>query len=152
ALTLLLVERHLVRGGRSVWLLVPLYLVWSNLHSGFVIGLGFIALVVVAELVGRRFTMPDPAAPSRLRTLLLVLLACTAVSMINPNGPAILAYAFFTQGSGAQQTLILEWHSPSFQDLVVVPFGLMLLSLIAMVAVNRRLRARDAALALAGTA
>lgn len=152
ALTLLLVERHIVRGGRLVWLLVPLYLVWSNLHSGFIIGLGFMALVVIAELAGRRFSMPDPAPSSRLKTLVLVLLACTAVSMINPNGPAILFYAFFTQGSGAQQTLILEWHSPDFQDLVVVPFGITLLSLIALVAVNRRLRARDAALVLAGTA
>ncbi|MBV8527192.1 MAG: hypothetical protein JOZ75_02645, partial [Candidatus Dormibacteraeota bacterium] len=152
ALTLLLVERHIVRGGRLVWLLVPLYLLWSNLHSGFIIGLSFIALVVIAELAGRWFSMPDPARSSRLKTLGLVLLACTAASMINPNGPAILAYAFFTQGSGAQQTLILEWHSPDFQDLVVVPFGLMLLSLLALVAVNRTLRARDAALVLAGTA
>jgi hypothetical protein len=152
ALTLLLVERHIVRGGRLVWVLVPLYLLWSNLHSGFIIGLGFIVLVVVAELVGRWFAMPDPAATSRLKTLVFVLLACVAVSMINPNGPAILAYAFFTQGSGAQQTLILEWHSPDFQDLVVVPFGIVLVSLIVMIAVNRRLRARDAALVLAGTA
>ena len=152
ALTLLVLERHIARGGRAPWLLVPLFLVWSNLHSGFIIGLGFIALVIVAELAGRWFSLPDPAATSRLRTLVLVLLACTAVSMINPNGPAILVYAFFTQGSGAQQSLILEWHSPSFQDWVVVPFGVMLISLIAMVAVNRRLRARDAALLLAGTA
>ena len=44
ALTLLLVERHLVRGGKAIWVLVPLFLVWSNFHSGFVIGLGFIAI------------------------------------------------------------------------------------------------------------
>lgn len=165
ALTLLLVERHIVRGGRLVWLLVPLYLLWSNLHSGFIIGLGFIALILVAELVSRWFSTRGETHPTRgstpanppvdvrrLKTLVFVLLACTAVSMINPNGPAILAYAFFTQGSGAQQTLILEWHSPDFQDLVLVPFGIMLLSLIAMVALNRRLRARDGALVLAGTA
>lgn len=165
ALTLLLVERHIVRGGRLVWVLVPLYLVWSNLHSGFIIGLGFIALILVAELVSRWFSTRGETHPTRgstpanppvdvrrLKTLVFVLLACTAVSMINPNGPTILAYAFFTQGSGAQQTLILEWHSPDFQDLVLVPFGIMLLSLIAMVALNRRLRARDGALVLAGTA
>ena len=159
ALTLLLVERHLVRGGRLVWLLVPLYLLWSNLHSGFIIGLGFTALVLVAEAVARWFntrggTPPafPPVPAARLKTLVLVLLACSAVSMINPNGPAILVYAFFTQGSGAQQTLILEWHSPDFQDLVVVPFAIVLVSLIAMVSANRHLRARDAALVLAGTA
>lgn len=152
SLTLLLVERHIVRGGRMVWVLVPLYLLWSNLHSGFIIGLGFIALVVIAELAGRWFSMPDPAASSRLKTLGFVLLACTAVSIVNPNGPGILAYAFFTQGSNAQQTLIVEWESPPFQDLLVVPFGIMLVSLIAMLAVNRRVRARDAALVLAGSA
>jgi hypothetical protein len=152
ALTLLLLERHIVRGGRLVWALVPLALVWSNLHSGFIIGLAFIALVVIAEAVGRWAGVIDTAAPRRLRTLLLVLAACTAVSMINPNGPAILVYAFFTQGSGAQQSLILEWHSPNFQDWVVVPFGAMLLSLVAMVAVNRTMKPRDAALLLATTA
>lgn len=152
ALTLLLLERHLVRGGRLIWLLVPLFLVWSNLHSGFIIGLAFIALVLVAEAAGRWLRFPDPASPQRARTLLFVLLACAAVSMINPNGPAILAYAFFTQGSGAQQSLIVEWHSPNFQDAVVLPFGCMLVSLIAMIAVNRRIRARDALLVATTTA
>ena len=154
ALTLLLAERHIVRGGRGIWLLVPLYLLWSNLHSGFILGLGFLALILIAEVAGRGLGFPDAtAAPSaRLRTLALVLVACSAVSMINPNGPAILFYAFLTQGSGAQQSLILEWHSPSFQDWVVVPFGLMLMTLIALVVVNRRIRARDAALVLVGIA
>jgi hypothetical protein len=52
ALTLLMAERHLVRGGRAVWMLVPLFLLWSNLHSGFIIGLGFIAVIVIAEVAG----------------------------------------------------------------------------------------------------
>jgi len=148
ALTLLAVERHLVRGGRAIWLLVPLFLVWSNLHSGFIIGLGFMALILIAEVAGGWLRWRDGAPTGRVRTLLFVLLACTAVSMINPNGPAILAYAFLTQGSGAQQTLILEWHSPDFHDWVVLPFAVMLITLIALVVVNRKLRARDAALVL----
>ncbi|HEY4868953.1 MAG TPA: hypothetical protein VII79_02990 [Candidatus Dormibacteraeota bacterium] len=148
ALTLLLVERHLVRGGRAIWLLVPLFLVWSNLHSGFIIGLGFIAVVIVAELAGRRLGMPDNASSSRVRALIPVLVACAVVSMINPNGPGILLYAFQTQTSAAQQALILEWHSPDFHDWNVLPFGIMLVSLVALITVNRRLRARDAALVL----
>ena len=152
ALTLFLAERHIVKGGRAIWLLVPLYLLWSNLHSGFILGLGFLALIVIAEVAGHRLRLPMAAPPARVKTIALVLLACTAVSMINPNGPAILVYAFLTQGSGAQQSLILEWHSPSFQDWVVIPFGIMLISLVALVVVNRRLRARDAALVLVGVA
>ena len=143
---MLAVERHLLRGGRAIWLLVPLFVLWSNLHSGFIIGLGFIALILIAEVSGGWLHWRDGAPSGRVRTLFYVLLACTAVSMINPNGPAILAYAFLTQGSGAQQTLILEWHSPDFHDWVVLPFGILLITLIALIAVNRRLRARDAAL------
>ena len=148
ALTLLLVERHLVRGGRAIWLLVPLFLVWSNLHSGFIIGLGFIAVVVVAEVVGGRLGMPDSASAARVRTLIPVLIVSAVASMVNPNGPGILLYAFQTQTSAAQQALILEWHSPDFHDWNVLPFGIMLVSLVALITANRHLRARDAALVL----
>ena len=148
ALTLLLVERHLVRGGKAIWWLVPLFLVWSNVHSGFVIGLGFIAIILVAELAGGWLHMPDPAPAARLRPLLFVLIACTAVSMINPNGPTILLYALGTQTSGAQQSLIQEWFSPSFHDWEVLIYGAMLLGLVMLIVSNRHIRARDAALVL----
>jgi len=145
-LVLLLVERHLERGGRLIWLLVPLFMLWSNLHSGFIIGLGFIAVVVAAELIGGRLRFADGAPASRVRTLGVVLILSAAVAMINPNGPAILVYAFQTQGSAAQQSLILEWHSPDFHDWQVWAFELMLLSTVALIVANRRIRARDAAL------
>jgi len=151
-LLLLIIERHLHRGGRIAWLLVPMFVVWSNLHSGFIMGLGFIAVVLVAEVVGATLGLPDAAPRERVRTLGLVLLACTAASMVNPNGPGILLYAFQTQGSAAQQSLIAEWHSPDFHDWEVKAFELMLLTLVAMVVTNRRLRARDAALLLVTTA
>jgi hypothetical protein len=148
ALTLLLVERHLMRGGKAIWWLVPLFLVWSNFHSGFVIGLGFIAIILIAELVGAWLRMPDAAPRQRLRPLLFVLVASTAVSMVNPNGPTILLYALGTQTSGAQQSLIQEWFSPSFHDWEVLVYGAMLLGLVMLIVSNRHIRARDAALVL----
>jgi hypothetical protein len=152
ALTLLLVERHLVKGGKAIWGLIPVFLVWSNFHSGFVIGLGFIALVLIAEVIGGWLHMPDPAPRERLRPLLFVLIASTAVSMINPNGPTILLYALGTQTSGAQQSLIEEWFSPSFHDWEVLVYGAMLLSLAMLTVFNRHIRARDVALVLVTTA
>jgi hypothetical protein len=152
ALTLLLVERQLLRGGRGIWLLLPVFLLWSNLHSGFIIGLGFIAAIIVAELAGGALRMPDPAPRARLATLALVLLGCTAMCLINPNGPGILVYAFQTQGSPAQQAMIQEWFSPNFHDWETFAFGLMLLTLVGFIVANRRLRARDAALVVLTTA
>jgi hypothetical protein len=72
--------------------------------------------------------------------------------MINPNGPSILLYALGTQTSGAQQSLIEEWFSPSFHDWEVLVYGAMLLSLAMLIVFNKRIRARDVALVLVTTA
>jgi len=146
-LLLLMVDRHLARGGRAVWWLVPIFLVWSNLHSGFIIGLGFLGLMIAGELIGHRLRAPGTAQPRRVRALLWVLAASAAVTMINPNGPLILLYPFSTQGSAAQQSIIQEWHSPNFHQWEVMGFEFMVVSLIAMVVLNRRMTARDIGLA-----
>jgi hypothetical protein len=151
-LTLWVAERHLRCGGRAIWALVPVFLVWSNLHSGFIIGAGFLGAILVAEAAAHRFGLPGRAPAVRVRTLALVLLACAVVVVVNPNGPHIYLYPFETQGSATQQALIQEWHSPDFHDIVVRAFELMLCSLAVLVAVTRRVRPRDAALALATTA
>jgi hypothetical protein len=148
-LVLLLIERHLLRGGRSLWLMPPLFLLWSNLHGGFVVGLAFAALILVAEATGRRLGLPDPVPPRRLATLAGVTVLSTLVSMVNPNGPGILLYAAETLASPAQQALILEWQSPDFHMLEVRGFAVMLVSLLGFLVVNRRLRARDAVLVAA---
>jgi hypothetical protein len=152
ALTLWLVERHLVRGGKAIWVLVPLFVFWSNVHGEFVVGLAFMALILIAEAVGGWLHMPDQAPRERLRPILFVLIVCTLVSMINLNGPSILFYAIGTQASAAQQSLIEEWFSPSFHDWEVLVYGAMLLVLAMLVVSNRHIRARDVGLVLATTA
>jgi len=151
-LTLLLVEHHLRRGGRLAYLLLPMFLVWGNLHSGFLIGLGFIALVVAAEAVAHLLHLEGRAPADRGRRMALLLAASLVVCAVNLNGPSIILYPLGTLGSAAQQTLILEWHSPDFHDWSVRFFGIMLLSLVAFIVANRRIRLRDAALVLATTA
>jgi hypothetical protein len=148
-LTLWLVERHLRRGGRAVLVLLPVFLVWSNLHSGFVIGLGFIAVVVLAETAANVLHIGAAAPAARVRGLALLLAGCVVISAINLNGPSIILYPLATQGSPAQQSLILEWHSPDFHDWSVRIFGIMLLSLVGFIVANRSIRLRDAALVLA---
>jgi hypothetical protein len=147
-LTLLLTERYLRRGGRAVLLLLPIFLVWSNLHSGFLIGLGFMTVVLVAECAAHLLHLQGRAPMVRVRGLALLVVGCLVVSAVNLNGPSIILYPFATQGSAAQQSLILEWHSPDFHDWSVRVFGLMLLSLVALIVVNRSIRLRDAALVL----
>ena len=151
-LLLMMIERHLLRGGRVLWFMPPLFLLWSNLHGGFVVGLAFAALIVAAELAGGRLRLPDPVPARRIRALAGVTVLSTLVSMINPNGPGILLYAAETLSSPAQQALILEWQSPDFHMLEVRGFAVMLVTLAGFLIANRRIRARDAVLVAATTA
>ncbi|MBN1515230.1 hypothetical protein JXA32_01540 [Candidatus Sumerlaeota bacterium] len=81
ALTLLALEafRLRKRGGRgAIWLLCALYLFWINVHGGFAYGFAAIFFYVVWMLFsGRRRDAVE---------LLLVALACLAVTLINPYG------------------------------------------------------------------
>jgi hypothetical protein len=150
ALLLLTAERHLRFGGRKIWLLVPLFLVWSNLHSGFVIGIAFLLVIAVAEVGAWTLHWPGGAPLRRAGDLAMVAVAGAAASVLNPNGPAIILYPFGTLGSNEQQSLIEEWQSPNFHDFVWrAGFEPMLLTLIVLLVVNHRVRARDAALATA---
>jgi hypothetical protein len=147
-LTLLLAEHHLRRGGRLALLLLPMFLLWGNLHSGFLIGLGFLTVIVLAEAVAHLLHLEGRAPADRVRRLGLLLVGSLVVCAINLNGPSIILYPFGTLGSAAQQSLILEWHSPDFHDWSVRVFGVMLLSLVALIVANRSIRLRDAALVL----
>jgi hypothetical protein len=143
ALVLLVVERQLRRGGHVAWLLPPVFLIWSNLHSGFILGLIFLVTILSAEglcaLVGRR----SETARRRIGQLALATGCSLAACLINPNGPAIIAYPFETQFNSAQQALIQEWHSPDFHVGVLVPLLAFILSLAVLLIRYRSLSLRD---------
>lgn len=72
------------------WLLPPLFALWVNLDSWFLIGPMTVALYLVGEAIHRRL-FPTPAgkeAPDsgQLRTLTLVLVVGLAACLLNPYG------------------------------------------------------------------
>ncbi len=150
-LVLLAGDHHLRHGGKRIWLLVPLFIVWSNFHSGFIIGTGFLVVMAVADLIGGRLRWTGSAMPRRAWTVLAVAVVATLAAMINPNGPEIVLYPFATQGSPVQQEIIQEWHAPNFHLFeIMFLYAPMLFSLVAMIIINRSIRARDLALLLVG--
>lgn len=111
-----------MRGWRLL-LLVPIALLWVNLHAGWVM----LFLLGGAQLVGGiadRWLAPraerTPAAP-----LLVALLASAAALAANPNGLAIYAYPFETAAIGAHRVFLVEWSPPnlaSFEGAASVAF------------------------------
>jgi hypothetical protein len=84
ALLLLLLDDY-QRGRRGgLWFLPAVFLLWSNLHGGFVLGLAILGLFACADLL-RQSRSPRPW---------IVLSACVAATTLNPYGPHLLGYVW----------------------------------------------------------
>lgn len=141
-----------VRGGAAakLWWLVPAMLLWANLHGGFVVGLGLIALTCVGLVLDQRTSGLQAASSAvRYRPLLYVLLACIAVVAINPNGVRLYTYPLATLQSSASNLYITEWASPDFHKLPYQPLLLLLLCTFAALTLSpKRMRKSDLLLVL----
>jgi hypothetical protein len=146
AASLGLVERHLRRGGRLIWILPLLFLVWANVHGGFVAGIAFIALICAVEAGKRVLHAGTPVAGHRIRQLALVTAVCAAVACITPEGAGGYTFALSSATTEGAKGII-EWQHPNFSDpglwpLLALLCGFMFLAGLALRA--RRLALRDA--------
>jgi len=131
---------------RAVWLLPPAMALWVNLHGGFAIGFILLsmylggALLDLAAIPVRGRGSWSGAWRSRRREIVSlgsVLLLCLAAGAINPHGPAILAYPFKTVSIPVLQDFIQEWKPPDLRAAQLLPFLVMLLSVIVALGFSR---------------
>ena len=135
-LTLLLASIYIVllerfdpkETSRRLWWLIPLMLLWVNLHAGFALGLALIGLYIVRAVLDGDW--------SEVRPLLIVLIICTAVVPLNPNGFRMFSYPYETLTSTSMAAFIQEWHSPDFHKTTYLPLALLLLSTFAALALS----------------
>src|SRR5207248_177588 len=101
---------------------------WSNLHGGFVIGLGLLGLAVIGQsalrVAGRPGASPAP--------LVFVTLACAAASLINPQGVDALLYPLPYLKGNSSLTFISEWQTPDLRQPAFFPFGASVLLALAL--------------------
>ena len=154
--TLWIAESYLRSGGRRRWLLPPIFLVWANLHAGFIAGIGFLAIVVVAEAVKSRWGLGEAASRRRIGGLAVALGASAVAACVNPYGPSLFVFAA-TTGAAERQKGIIEWQSPNFGDpamwallALLLTFAALTLLVLTRPELRRRFDLRDIALAVAG--
>jgi hypothetical protein len=121
-----------VRNGesRTLWWLPPLMILWVNLHAGFALGLGLIALYFVSLVLDRKWNL--------LRPLALTGVACAVVAPLNPNGFRILSYPFQTLTSPSMAALIDEWSSPDFHEAMFLPLAALLFMTFTVLAFSHK--------------
>lgn len=125
---------------RPLWILIPLMILWVNLHSGFALGIVIVGIFLAGEILSGHsgsFKWIDFHNP-RLRTLALVFFACLAVVPLNPNGATMYIYPLETLTSHAMQTYIQEWFTPDFHTPEFQPFALLLLVTLASFAISQK--------------
>src|SRR5439155_27367393 len=72
-----------------------------------------------------------------VRRLVIIGIASAVAVAATPHFLSLYPYPFQTQGSEAQQRLIVEWASPNFHDLFLPPFEAMVFLVIAGFALRR---------------
>jgi hypothetical protein len=151
------------RGGRRpklIWLLPLAMALWTNVHGGFVIGF-LLTLMYLAGTVVDMFLTPLlrrgllVESWRRHRSDVVALVAVFLLSLlaagINPHGLAILLYPIKTLSIPVLQANIQEWQSPDFQQANLLPFLVMLLTLIVALGASGRAASATELIAVGGS-
>ncbi len=128
---LLLLEDYRLSPSRRVWLLPPLFLLWTNLHLGFIVALGALGLYSLAAwIVPTIFRGPGSVRDPKL---LLILLLCSVAVLINPYGFDLLVRIWHHSNDHLVTSgLTDEMQSPDFHQVLFYPLFALIFLLVAV--------------------
>ena len=113
----------------SLWILIPIFAFWANIHGGWIWGFLLLAAYIVGTALND-LSKENRFAPASWKFLLHLifwsLAACLAIGL-NPNGISIWRLPFTTANVSMQ---IQEWASPDFHQMEFQPLLWMLFLLI----------------------
>jgi hypothetical protein len=122
------------QGKKNLLFLLPILMViWTNLHGGFLAGIGLISIYLLAELVSKlliaRRASPLPTEDTKVKTLLIVFFLTILSTLINPYFTNIWSFLFKTIPRA--RPYIWEW-SPATLDLLLIDTGIHYLILVGV--------------------
>lgn len=148
--TIFVLARYLHLGDRRGLVVLPVVgLLWANLHGSAILALPVcVSLALVALSAGVRWG----AWPRRsYGPIVAAGLAGVAAMLVNPYGPRLLIYPLDRAVASAFSPAIVEWGSPDFGAVELLPFRVLLAALLPL-AIWIPARSRDPFLLLAAAA
>jgi hypothetical protein len=130
-------QAYLSGRSRTIQLFPLVMVLWANLHGGWVIGFVWLGVALVAELIAWAWDRENPAHRAHVRLLAIITAASVVAVAATPHGLSLYPYPFQTQGSVAQQRLIVEWFSPDFHQVFLRPFEAMIFLVVIGFAFKR---------------
>lgn len=122
AILLWLLDSERRNPSRRIWLLVPLAVLWVNLHGGWPALFTFLGIQVAVRLLRH-----DP----RWKTEVAVAFACAAATLLNPYGWHLHQHIFGYLGSDWIKDAVDEFQSPKFRSENLLQFEILLLGGVA---------------------
>jgi hypothetical protein len=145
AVTAYAITRYRQGHARALWPLPLVFVVWVNLHGGYVIGLVLLGLTLIGETAAR--LLGQKSAP--LKPILFICILSGLATLISPNGLEALWYPFTYAGTGnGSMRHISEWQSPNFHDNSFLIFGASVLFMAVLGLARRPLNITDTLWAL----
>jgi hypothetical protein len=133
---------------RRIWILVPLMVLWANLHGGFLIGLALIAATIIGILLDTLAAGLSLAKSwPRVRLLGVVLIGCFLAALINPYGVGIYSQPLSVMSSPVFNDVVIDWLSPNFHQANMIPLLLLILLTVVVLALSPQ-RAKPSELVL----
>jgi hypothetical protein len=140
ALSGLILFRYKWQGKNQLVWFIPLFIVWSNLHGGYILGIILIGSMVAGEIYNRLVEEKSDTNLSWKQIKELTLWGCGgfALAVVNPNGISMWLIPFQTVGVETLQNLIQEWASPDFHQPVQQLLLILLFGTFAAVGLSKR--------------
>ncbi len=94
-----------------------LFLVWINMHGGFIIGLIFLGVCIGAELINTflQFDAEHSLSYSECKRLVTYFVLAFAACFINPNTYEGVLYPFMYLGGQIDSKMVMEWDPPTIR-------------------------------------
>ena len=124
ALWLIAADRR--RPGARVWYLVPLTVLWTNLHGGFVVLILCLGLLALGSGIEGWLASPGPQRWTAFRRYLGLTAATSASSLINPYGYGLHLHLIEYLRSDWIRNIVQEFQAPTFRAENVRQFEILL--------------------------
>jgi len=138
SISLWLVEADRKAPGRRIWWLVPVTILWTNLHGGFLVLIATLALTAAGTAIESWMGRAHWRSAARYGALTI---ACAAASLVNPYGYRLHTHMLEYLRSDWIRSVIQEFQSPSFRNETMMQFEILLvIGLIVAGSLFRRRR------------
>jgi hypothetical protein len=134
AITTWVLDFNRRRGGALIWVLVPLTILWANLHAGFFALFAILGLRVLG-CVGEAWFWPEQRIERRREALQLIAVGagCALASLVNPYGIHLHLHILETLDSAWIKDHVSEFKSPSFRREEMFDFMILLFAGMACI-------------------